>query len=148
MPEWNQRLIAFVRERDRYLAGSILAAETRTWDDAKSFSVLVTDLEGETWFGCFSACHEELREAIAANLSKAKLPAQFVILQGFLANPTTQQYSDLWAVVRSSNQMILHQNWTLEEAFDLALQAFNLQRAEINVDGQSDQTSSGINNFK
>lgn len=125
---WDQKIIAFVKESNRLTAGGLLIPDTSEWQDIKSFSVPVRDTRGGLWYGCFSACHELLRESLASKLEEAKIPARFVVLQGFLTNPNTQEYGDLWAVVRSSNQAILHQHWTLKEAFDRALEAFNLSK--------------------
>lgn len=130
MPNWNQRLIAFVRGPNRVMAGSLLTASTGEWEDIDSFTVEFLDLENRTWVGCHSACHEGLRIAVASHLfeagQKKGLKAEFVILQA----PVIDTGDGKWGVYRSSNDTLVKNRevWLLEEALDRAAQAFNLRR--------------------
>lgn len=123
MIEWNQRLIAFVREievGDRLIAGALLVGITGNWQDLGSFSVPVTDESDRLWYGCSSACHEGLRSRLAAILADTGCEVRFVILQ------LTQE--DDWVVFRSTNPALIGQTWEITQSFSKALEELGFSR--------------------
>lgn len=126
MIEWNQRLIAFVQEVDRERAGDLLVKITQVKEDVNSFSVPVIDtLTRVKWYGCSSACNEEIRAQLLKSFSSSNLAARYVILK---------RNQDAWTVYRSSNELltVIGTKWDVNTSFKTALDVFGFQRVQAN----------------
>lgn len=124
---WNQRLIGIVPERYRAIASQVLVDQTGNQEDLKSFSIPLssTGIEPITHWGCSSACHEALRSAIADQLTKKKISAQFIVLE--------HHSGDDWQIIRSSSSKVIRKNlsdnpiWKIHEIFAKAIEVLGLK---------------------